>query len=77
MDKLTKLKESQRLSVLSDIYKDWCNSNNIPKHDNGQYYSADDVLINNYQDMPFETSTEQDKFLGSFRRIWEYAEEMN
>ena len=28
MSKLTKLKESQRLSVLSDIYKDWCRKSN-------------------------------------------------
>tara|TARA_R100001086_G_scaffold65268_1_gene30350 strand:- start:12 stop:245 length:234 start_codon:yes stop_codon:yes gene_type:complete len=77
MDKLTKLKESQRLSVLSDIYKDWCKSNDMPKHDDGNYYSADDIVLDYYQQMPFEPTEQQWKFLSAFRKIWEYAEEMN
>ena len=62
-----------KMQVLSNIWKDWCKVNNIPKHDNGQYYSADDIMINHYQDMPFEPSVESIKFMRAFAVVWEVA----
>ena len=31
------------IRAMSEIWKRWCHFNNMPKHDNGQYYSADDI----------------------------------
>jgi|TARA_A100000172_G_scaffold56736_1_gene36583 hypothetical protein len=62
------------LNALSIIWNEWSEHNNMPKHENGRYYSADDIAINHYQDLDFEPSIEQTKFMIAFRDVWDAME---
>jgi|TARA_R100000329_G_scaffold16642_2_gene16910 hypothetical protein len=62
------------IRAMSRIWKRWCEFNSMPKHENGQYYSADDIMLDHYQDMPFEPTTKQVQFLSAFREVWEQIE---
>tara|TARA_A100001201_G_scaffold89888_2_gene78781 strand:+ start:225 stop:488 length:264 start_codon:yes stop_codon:yes gene_type:complete len=62
------------IRAMSEIWKRWCDFNNIPKHDNGQYYSADDINWNYREDMPFKPTRQQVKFMESFCEVWEQIE---
>ena len=62
------------IRAMSEIWKRWCDFNNIPKHDNGQYYSADDIIFDYYQVMPFCPNEKQMSFIGSFKEVWEQIE---
>ena len=59
------------VEALSKIYDQWCKVNNMPKHENGNYYSSDDIMLDHYQDMPFEPTTKQVEFLSAFGKVWD------
>ena len=58
------------VNTLSKIWKEWCEANNMPKNDNGQYYSAFDYC-HLLRKMPFEPNKNQFDFIRSFSEIWE------
>lgn len=62
--------EKTNINALSNIWKEWCEANNIPKHDNGQYYSADDIIFDYCQVMPFCPNEKQSDFISAFKEVW-------
>jgi len=62
--------EKTNINALSNIWKEWCEANNIPKHDNGQYYSADDIIFDYCQVMPFCPNDKQSAFISAFKEVW-------
>ena len=62
--------EKTNINALSNIWKEWCEANNIPKHDNGQHYSADDIIFDYCQVMPFCPNEKQSAFISAFKEVW-------
>lgn len=62
------------IRAMANIYTRWCEFHNMPKHENGNYYSADDIMIYNYQDLDSEPTEQMVKFFSAFREVWEQIE---
>lgn len=62
------------IRAMSNVWNRWSEFHGMPKHDNGNYYSADDIMINHYQDLDFEPSVQQVKFMIAFRDVWDQIE---
>ena len=62
------------IRAMSNVWSRWCEFHGMPKHDNGNYYSLDDIMINHYQDLDFEPSIQQIKFMVAFRDVWDQIE---
>tara|TARA_R110000850_G_scaffold324_1_gene2046 strand:+ start:217 stop:474 length:258 start_codon:yes stop_codon:yes gene_type:complete len=71
MEKKMTNNKQDNLRAMSNVWNTWCEFNDAPKHENGNYYSADDIMINHYQELEVEPSTEQVKFFIAFRDVWE------
>ena len=71
MEKKMTNNKQDNLRAMSNVWNTWSEFHGMPKHDNGNYYSADDIMINHYQDLDFEPSVQQVKFMIAFRDVWE------